>query len=75
MPAEERVKVDLSDMPSYYSHGSTVISGNSIRFHIGKRTLSGELRGCFRIRFCIGAVILIGSLYLEFGELLVMPRF
>ncbi|MBA0632149.1 hypothetical protein Godav_000946 [Gossypium davidsonii] len=40
-----------------------------------KRTLSGELRGCFRIRFCIGAVILIGSLYLEFGELLVMPRF
>ncbi|MBA0632151.1 hypothetical protein Godav_000946 [Gossypium davidsonii] len=35
MPAEERVKVDLSDMPSYYSHGSTVISGNSIRFHIG----------------------------------------
>ncbi|MFQ6622653.1 hypothetical protein Gotur_001910 [Gossypium turneri] len=26
------------------------------------------------MRFCIGAVILIRSLYLEFGELLVMPR-
>ncbi|MBA0576749.1 hypothetical protein Godav_024770 [Gossypium davidsonii] len=26
------------------------------------------------MRFCIGAVILIGSLCLEFGELLVMPR-
>ncbi|MFQ6659308.1 hypothetical protein Gotur_028243 [Gossypium turneri] len=39
-----------------------------------KRTLSGELRGCFRMRFCISAVILIGSLCLEFGELLVMPR-
>ncbi|MFQ6660406.1 hypothetical protein Gotur_028940 [Gossypium turneri] len=28
MPAEEQVKVDLSDVRSYYSHGSTVISGN-----------------------------------------------
>ncbi|MBA0755755.1 hypothetical protein Gogos_020309 [Gossypium gossypioides] len=36
--------------------------------------LSGELRGCFQTRFCIGAVILIGSLCLEFGELLVMPH-
>ncbi|MBA0777586.1 hypothetical protein Gotri_005593 [Gossypium trilobum] len=35
MPAEERVRVDLSDVRSYYSHGSTVISGKSIRFHIG----------------------------------------
>ncbi|MBA0756587.1 hypothetical protein Gogos_021519 [Gossypium gossypioides] len=26
------------------------------------------------MRFCIGAVILIGSLCWEFGELLVMPR-
>ncbi|MFQ6622644.1 hypothetical protein Gotur_001907 [Gossypium turneri] len=39
-----------------------------------KKTLSGELRGGFRTRFCIGAVILTGSLCWEFGELLVMPR-
>ncbi|MBA0818330.1 hypothetical protein Gohar_021534, partial [Gossypium harknessii] len=31
-----------------------------------KRTLSGELHGYFRMKFCIGAVILIGSLCLEF---------
>ncbi|MBA0730964.1 hypothetical protein Golax_022966 [Gossypium laxum] len=62
MPDGERVKVDLLDVRSYYSHGST------------KRTLSGELYGCFRIRFCISAVILIGSLCLEFGELLVIPH-
>ncbi|MFQ6670934.1 hypothetical protein Gotur_035641 [Gossypium turneri] len=39
-----------------------------------KKTLSGELRGCFRMKFCTSAVILIGSLYLESEELLVMPR-
>ncbi|MBA0881120.1 hypothetical protein Goshw_013183 [Gossypium schwendimanii] len=73
MPAEERVKVDSSDVCSYYSHGSTVISCKLIRI-CKKRTLSGELHGCFRVRFCIGVVILIGSLCLKFGELLVMPR-
>ncbi|MBA0877336.1 hypothetical protein Goshw_013190 [Gossypium schwendimanii] len=35
--------------------------------------LSGGLCGCFRMRFCIGAVILSGSICWEFGELLVMP--
>ncbi|MFQ6669201.1 hypothetical protein Gotur_034547 [Gossypium turneri] len=35
MPAGERVKVDLSDVHSYYSHGSTVIFGKLIRFYIG----------------------------------------
>ncbi|MBA0873856.1 hypothetical protein Goshw_008141 [Gossypium schwendimanii] len=73
MPVEERVKVNLLDVRSYYSHGSTVISRKSIRI-CKKRTLSGELRGCFQMRFYIGAVILIGSLCLEFEELLVMPR-
>ncbi|MBA0575337.1 hypothetical protein Golob_025340 [Gossypium lobatum] len=35
MLAGERVKVDSSDVRSYYSHGATVISGTLIRFHIG----------------------------------------
>ncbi|MBA0880646.1 hypothetical protein Goshw_024054 [Gossypium schwendimanii] len=39
-----------------------------------KRTLSGELLGCFQMRSFIDVVILIGFLCLEFGELLVMPR-
>ncbi|MFQ6623074.1 hypothetical protein Gotur_003036 [Gossypium turneri] len=39
-----------------------------------KRSLSGEFRGYFRMKFCIGAVIFIGSLYLEFGEVLVMSH-
>ncbi|MBA0853315.1 hypothetical protein Goshw_016013 [Gossypium schwendimanii] len=73
MPTGERVKVDSSDVCNYYSHGSTVISEKLIRI-CKKRTLSAKLRGCFRMRFCIGAVILIGSLCLEFGELLVIPR-
>ncbi|MBA0785781.1 hypothetical protein Gotri_026940 [Gossypium trilobum] len=34
--------------------------------------LSGELRGCFRMRSYIDAIILIGSLCLEFGELSIM---
>ncbi|MBA0626200.1 hypothetical protein Godav_003911 [Gossypium davidsonii] len=75
MPTEERVRVNLSNVRNYYSHGSTVIFRNLIRFPIWKkRTLNGELHSCFRMRFCIGAVILVGSLCLEFGELLVMPR-
>ncbi|MBA0638240.1 hypothetical protein Godav_022264 [Gossypium davidsonii] len=35
MPTGERVKVDSSDVRSYYSHGSTVISRKLIRFRIG----------------------------------------
>ncbi|MFQ6650807.1 hypothetical protein Gotur_022377 [Gossypium turneri] len=35
MPAGERVKVDLSNVRSFYSHGSTVTSGELIRFRIG----------------------------------------
>ncbi|MBA0673282.1 hypothetical protein Goklo_029540 [Gossypium klotzschianum] len=35
MPAEERVKVDSSDVRSFYLPGSTVTSGRSIRSHIG----------------------------------------
>ncbi|MBA0635323.1 hypothetical protein Godav_025973 [Gossypium davidsonii] len=38
-----------------------------------KRTSSGELLGCFRMRSCIDVVILIGFHCLEFGELLDMP--
>ncbi|MBA0863593.1 hypothetical protein Goshw_023353 [Gossypium schwendimanii] len=72
MPAEERVKVNLSDVHSYYSYGSTVIFRKLIRI-CKKRTLSGKLYGCCRMKFCIGAVILIESLYLKFRELLVMP--
>ncbi|MBA0787741.1 hypothetical protein Gotri_025310 [Gossypium trilobum] len=37
-----------------------------------KMTSSRELLGCFRIRSCINAVILIGFLCLKFGKLLVM---
>ncbi|MBA0635932.1 hypothetical protein Godav_025839 [Gossypium davidsonii] len=37
-----------------------------------RRTLSGEPRGCFRMRSCTDVVILIGSHYLELEELLVM---
>ncbi|MBA0869445.1 hypothetical protein Goshw_028167 [Gossypium schwendimanii] len=39
MSAEERVRVDLSDVRIYYSHGSTVIFGKSIRI-CKKRTLN-----------------------------------
>ncbi|MFQ6671296.1 hypothetical protein Gotur_035888 [Gossypium turneri] len=35
MSAGERVKVDSSDVRSFYSHGSTVTSERLIRFHIG----------------------------------------
>ncbi|MBA0755142.1 hypothetical protein Gogos_020553 [Gossypium gossypioides] len=35
MFAGERVKVDSSDVHSFYSHGSTVTSGRLIRFCIG----------------------------------------
>ncbi|MBA0852454.1 hypothetical protein Goshw_005505 [Gossypium schwendimanii] len=35
MPDGEWVKVDSSDVHSYYSHGSTIISGKLIRFRIG----------------------------------------
>ncbi|MBA0667933.1 hypothetical protein Goklo_000935 [Gossypium klotzschianum] len=65
MPTGERVKVDSSDVRSYYSHGSTVISRKLIRFRIGickKKTLSGELCGCFWMRFCISSIGQ-GSLY------------
>ncbi|MBA0664746.1 hypothetical protein Goklo_004703 [Gossypium klotzschianum] len=41
---------------------------------VKKRALNRELCGCFQMRFCIGAVILTGSLCLGFGELLVMPH-
>ncbi|MFQ6636697.1 hypothetical protein Gotur_012794 [Gossypium turneri] len=37
-----------------------------------KRISNGEPCGCFRMRSCIDVVILIGSLCLEFGDLLVM---
>ncbi|MBA0818238.1 hypothetical protein Gohar_025476 [Gossypium harknessii] len=39
-----------------------------------KRISNGELLGCFQMRSYIDVVISIGSLYLEFGELLVMHR-
>ncbi|MBA0878408.1 hypothetical protein Goshw_001180 [Gossypium schwendimanii] len=74
MPVGERVKVDSSDVHSYYSRGFTVIFGKLI-ITCKKMTLSGELYGCFQMKFCIGAVILIRSLCLEFGELSVMPRY
>ncbi|MFQ6662039.1 hypothetical protein Gotur_029996 [Gossypium turneri] len=38
-----------------------------------RKTSSGKPRGCFRMRSYTDVVILIGSLYLESGELLVMP--
>ncbi|MBA0756033.1 hypothetical protein Gogos_020480 [Gossypium gossypioides] len=78
MHAEKWVRVDSSDVRSSFSHGSTVTSERLIRFRIGifkKMTSSGELLGCFRMRSYINAVILIGFLCLEFGEVLVMPRF
>ncbi|MBA0756210.1 hypothetical protein Gogos_021213 [Gossypium gossypioides] len=37
-----------------------------------KRISNGELLGCFHMRSYIDVVILIGSLYLGFGELLAM---
>ncbi|MFQ6663794.1 hypothetical protein Gotur_031167 [Gossypium turneri] len=37
-----------------------------------RRTLSGELHSCFRMRSCIDVEILIGFLCWVFGELLVM---
>ncbi|MBA0785762.1 hypothetical protein Gotri_006829 [Gossypium trilobum] len=39
-----------------------------------KRISNGELLGCFQIRSYIDVVILIGSPYLGFGELLAMHR-
>ncbi|MBA0636374.1 hypothetical protein Godav_025152 [Gossypium davidsonii] len=80
MPVDERVKADSLDVHSCYLCGSTVIFGkwkNGWQFFktCKKRTLSGELRGYFRTKFCTGVVILIGSLYLESGELLAMPRY
>ncbi|MBA0729295.1 hypothetical protein Golax_022630 [Gossypium laxum] len=57
MPVRKRVRVDSLDVHSCYSRGST------------KKKLSGELRGYFWMKSCTGAVILIGSLYLESGEL------
>ncbi|MBA0670648.1 hypothetical protein Goklo_000119 [Gossypium klotzschianum] len=77
MHAENQVRVDSLDVYSSYSHGSTVTFGRLIRFYIKiykRRTSSGELRGYFRMRSCIGVEILTGSLCLEFGELLVMPH-
>ncbi|MBA0638277.1 hypothetical protein Godav_029457 [Gossypium davidsonii] len=38
------------------------------------RTSSGGPRGCFRMRSCTGVVVMIGSRYLESGELWVMPH-
>ncbi|MBA0609060.1 hypothetical protein Godav_021187 [Gossypium davidsonii] len=35
MPVEKRVKVDSSDVCSYYLHGSTVIFGKLIKSRIG----------------------------------------
>ncbi|MBA0878677.1 hypothetical protein Goshw_021631 [Gossypium schwendimanii] len=39
-----------------------------------KRTSSEEPLGCFQMRSCIGVVISIGFLCLEFKELLDMPH-
>ncbi|MBA0576511.1 hypothetical protein Golob_027976 [Gossypium lobatum] len=63
MPAGEWVKVDSSDVRSFYWHGSTVTSGGLIRICIGicvKRTSNGEPRGCFQMRFCIDSTTLTG---------------
>ncbi|MBA0574919.1 hypothetical protein Golob_024611 [Gossypium lobatum] len=35
MPVKEQVKVDSSDVHSYYSHGSIAIFEKLIRFRIG----------------------------------------
>ncbi|MBA0878101.1 hypothetical protein Goshw_027234 [Gossypium schwendimanii] len=73
MHAERRVKVGSLDVCNSYSHGSTVIFERLIII-CKRRTSSGELHGCFQMRSCIDAEILIGFLYWEFGELLVMPH-
>ncbi|MBA0575165.1 hypothetical protein Golob_027677 [Gossypium lobatum] len=77
MSAREQVKVDSSDVRSFYSHGSTVTFGRLIRFHIRiyvKRTSNGEPNSCFQMKFCIDAVTLTGFPYWKFGEQLVMPH-
>ncbi|MBA0787254.1 hypothetical protein Gotri_025722 [Gossypium trilobum] len=66
MSAAERVRVESSDVRSFYSHVSTVTSRRLIKFRIGicvKRMPNGEPRDCFRTRFCINAAILIGFPY------------
>ncbi|MBA0855952.1 hypothetical protein Goshw_021608 [Gossypium schwendimanii] len=73
MHAKKRVRVDSLDVCSSYSHDSTITFGRLIRI-CKRKTLSGELCGCFRMRSCISVEILTGFLYLEFGELLVMPH-
>ncbi|MFQ6634866.1 hypothetical protein Gotur_010511 [Gossypium turneri] len=76
-------KVDSSDVRKFYLPDSTVTSGEMTSqrrsgwqfFRICvKRMSNGEPRGCFRMRFCIDAVILIGFPCWEFGKLLAMPR-
>ncbi|MFQ6668348.1 hypothetical protein Gotur_034023 [Gossypium turneri] len=61
---QERERVDSLDVRSSYLHGSTVTFGRLIKFHIGKRILSGELRGCFQMRSYIG----LGSLCLQLRD-------
>ncbi|MBA0575124.1 hypothetical protein Golob_027912 [Gossypium lobatum] len=63
MSTGERVKVDSSDVRSFYLHGSTITSERFIRFLIEicvKRTSNREPRGYFQMRFCIDAVTLTG---------------
>ncbi|MBA0635654.1 hypothetical protein Godav_024569 [Gossypium davidsonii] len=54
MHAGERESVDSLDVRSSYLHGSIVTFGRFIKFHIGRRILSGELRSCFQMRPYIG---------------------
>ncbi|MFQ6663643.1 hypothetical protein Gotur_031085 [Gossypium turneri] len=54
MHAGEQERVDSLDARSSYLHGSTVTFGKLIKFHIGRRISSGELRGYFQMRFYIG---------------------
>ncbi|MFQ6658826.1 hypothetical protein Gotur_027932 [Gossypium turneri] len=74
MRAEERGKAESLDVHNSYSHGSTVIFGRLIRIS-KKRILNGEPRGYFWMRSCFDMVISIGSICLEFGELLVMLHY
>ncbi|MBA0783270.1 hypothetical protein Gotri_001013 [Gossypium trilobum] len=56
MPVRERVKVHRGGMKSQKRSGWQF-------FRICmKRTSNGDPRGCFRMRFCIDAVILTGFL-------------
>ncbi|MBA0818410.1 hypothetical protein Gohar_027912 [Gossypium harknessii] len=54
MHAGEREKVDSLDLRCSYLHSFTVTFGRLIKFHIGMRISSGELRGCFQMRPYIG---------------------